>query len=84
MEYDILPGRGSKNAKKALELAEERGFDATEVRTFRDGYYVPLTEDDAPEKKTEEKDDSGKDESKAEDDKKPATRTRKRATTKKE
>lgn len=83
MQYDIMPGRGRENAKKAIELAEERGFDATEVRTFRDGYYVPLSEDDAPEENTEEEGDSGKDESKAEETK-PATRTRKRATTKKE
>lgn len=51
MEYDIIPERGSENAKKAIALAEKRGFDATEVRTFRDGYLVPL----APEGEKEEK-----------------------------
>lgn len=42
MEYDIIPDRGSKNAKKALKLAVERGFDPSEVLTFRGGYYVPV------------------------------------------
>lgn len=46
MDYDILPGRSSENAKKALELAESRGFDPAEVRTSRDGYYVPVNTDD--------------------------------------
>ncbi len=82
MEYDIMPGRSSENAKKAIALAVKRGFAAEDVRTFRDGYQVPL---DAPDEKTKDEGQSGKDESKAEDDKKPATKTaRKRATTKKE
>lgn len=42
MEYDIIPDRGSKNAQKALKLAVKRGFDASEVLTFRGGYYVPV------------------------------------------
>lgn len=46
MDYDIIPGRGSKNAKKALKLAEKRGFASSEVRTFRDGYYVPVEIDE--------------------------------------
>ena len=46
MEYDILPGRGSENAKKAIALAKKRGFASADVRTFRGGYYVPVTADE--------------------------------------
>lgn len=42
MEYDIIPDRGTKNAQKALKLAVERGFEPTDVLTFRGGYYVPV------------------------------------------
>lgn len=52
MDYDIIPGRSSENAKKALALAEERGFDATDVKTSRDGYHVPI---DLDAEKAEEK-----------------------------
>ena len=45
MEYDIIPERSSENAKKALELAVERGFKAEDVLTFRGGYYVPVEVD---------------------------------------
>lgn len=78
MAYDILPGRGSENAKKALALAEERGFAATDVRTFRDGYYVPL---DAPDDVQDEESTDGKDEAEAE---KPAPKTARKRTAKKE
>ena len=79
MQYDILPGRGGENAKKALALAEERGFAATDVRTFRDGYYVPV---DAPDADQDEKTEDSKNESEAE---KPAPKTaRKPRTAKKE
>lgn len=47
MDYDIIPGRSSENAVKALELAESRGFEPADVRTFRDGYYVPVNLDEA-------------------------------------
>lgn len=48
MEYDIIPERSSENAKKALELAVERGFKAEDVLTFRGGYYVPVELDETP------------------------------------
>lgn len=86
MQYDNLPGRSAKNAKKALALAEERGFDPTEVRTYRDGYYVPISDEEAA--KAAEEAEAAEDkstESKSTDEKKPATKTtRKRASTKKE
>lgn len=82
MEYDIIPERSSDNAKKALELAVERGFKAEDVLTFRGGYYVPV---DAPEEKAEEEGESDEDESKAEDDTKPpAPKTARKRTAKKE
>jgi len=97
MEYDIIPDRSSKNAKKALELAVERGFSAEDVRTFRGGYYVPLNVEDAPEPKTEEEGKSEEDESKADESKaeekseeskaeetKPAPKTARKRTAKKE
>lgn len=55
MDYDIIPGRSSENAKAALELAESRGFDPAEVRTFRDGYYIPVVLDDEETEKPEPK-----------------------------
>lgn len=72
MSYDILPGRNSENAKKAIALAEERGFPAESVLTFRDGYKVPLADEDAPKADSED-----------EDAPKPKT-PRKRTSTKKE
>lgn len=84
MQYDILPGRGHENAKKALALAVERGFEATEVLTFRDGYYVPV---DAPDEVQDEESTDDKDEAKGEtpEDEKPAPKTaRKPRTAKKE
>lgn len=45
MLYDNIPGRSRENAKKALALAEERGFPPESVRTTRDGYQIPLAED---------------------------------------
>ena len=42
IEYDTLPGRGSENARKALDLAIERGFTEEDVRTTRSGYLVPV------------------------------------------
>lgn len=46
MEYDIIPDRGTKNAQKALKLAVKRGFEPTDVLTFRGGYYVPVEIED--------------------------------------
>jgi len=45
MQYDNLPGRSRENAKKALELAEERGFSPELVLTTRSGYLIPLDAD---------------------------------------
>ena len=100
MEYDIIPGRSVKNARKALDLAEERGFDQTEVLTTRDGYLVPLDEktaaeqaeaaeedrieEESTEDKSEESTEEEKSEEKTEDKPAPKTTTRKRASTKKE
>ena len=78
MQYDTLPGRSRENAKKALELAEERGFDPAEVRTTRDGYLIPV---DAPDEVQEEESTDGKDES---EDKKPAPKTARKRTASKE
>ena len=63
MEYDIIPGRSVKNARKALDLAEERGFDQTEVLTTRDGYLVPLDEKTAAEQAEAAKEDRTEEES---------------------
>lgn len=45
-EYDILPGRSSANAKRALELAEKRGFPRHLVRTITSGYMIPLKQEE--------------------------------------
>jgi hypothetical protein len=42
IQYDTLPGRSRENAKKALDLAVERGFAAEDVRTTRAGYLIPV------------------------------------------
>lgn len=46
MQYDNLPGRSSENAKKALALAVERGFAPELVLTNRDGYMIPIQDED--------------------------------------
>jgi len=83
MRYDILPGRGSENAKKALALAEERGFAATDVLTFRDGYKVPT---DAPDEVQDEESEDSQDETEdtKSEDTKPAPKTARKRTAKKE
>lgn len=43
--YELLSGRGSENARKAISLAEERGVDASRVISQTDGYLIPLGED---------------------------------------
>lgn len=44
--YDLLPGRNGKNARKALALAEERGYPTSAVLTTTDGYLIPLPKDE--------------------------------------
>lgn len=105
MEYDIMPGRSSENAKKAIELAESRGFPAESVLTSREGYHIPVhpdnaggdvivtepgTENDAPTEIVGETVEDGKDEAKGEDaateveEEKPAPKTARKRTAKKE
>jgi hypothetical protein len=103
MEYDIMPGRSSENAKKAIDLAVERGFPAESVLTSRDGYHIPVhpdhegadviktepgTEDNPPVEIVGETAPDDEDESKAEDPKaeetKPAPKTARKRTAKKE
>ncbi len=43
--YELLTGRSSKNARAAIELAEERGLPTESVLTRGDGYLVPLSAD---------------------------------------
>lgn len=45
MQYDIMPGRSSENAQKAIDLAVERGFPAESVLTSREGYRIPVHPD---------------------------------------
>lgn len=54
MAYDTLPGRSRENAIKALEMAEKRGFDSSEVLTTRDGYLIPGADEsnDTPSEET--------------------------------
>mgnify|MGYP001575246977 FL=1 len=100
MTYDILPGRSSENAQKAIDMAVERGFPEESVLTSRDGYLIPVhpdfegadvivtepgTENDAPVEIVGELVESDKDESKAEDDTEPpAPKTARKRTAKKE
>ena len=46
MDYDNLPGRSKENAQKALALAVERGFAPEDVLTTRDGYKIPVGDDE--------------------------------------
>lgn len=46
IDYEILPGRGGDNARKALEKAVENGFSAEDVQTFRGGYRIPVEVDE--------------------------------------
>jgi hypothetical protein len=48
MQYDILPGRNTDNAKRALKIAEDRGFDPGMVRTSRQGYLIPIEDGQTP------------------------------------
>ena len=42
--FELLVGRGRENARKALALADERGFEPTAVRTstLLNGFLIPL------------------------------------------
>lgn len=53
--YDLIPGRGHKNAVKALELAEERGYPTSAVLTTGDGYLIPLSGEQKAELAKEQK-----------------------------
>lgn len=41
--YELLSGRGSANARRAIELAEERELDSSTILTRTDGYLIPLS-----------------------------------------
>lgn len=43
--YELVSGRGTASARKAIELAEDRGLDSSTVLTQGDGYLVPLGAD---------------------------------------
>lgn len=47
--FELLPGRGRENAKRALALAAERGVDEALVRssTLHNGFLVPLGDEGA-------------------------------------
>lgn len=40
--YDLLPTRSRSNARKAIALAEERGYSSEVVLSRSDGYLIPL------------------------------------------
>lgn len=42
--YELLEGRSSKNARAALQSAEERGLSPLSVLTVREGYLIPIDE----------------------------------------
>lgn len=44
--FDLLPNRSRDNARKAIALAEERGYDSFSVLSRSDGYLIPLGEGD--------------------------------------
>lgn len=43
--YEKLPGRNSANARAALDKAKENGFTEEDVRSVRDGYLIPITQE---------------------------------------
>lgn len=43
--YEKLPGRNSANAREALSKAKSNGFREEDVRSVRDGYLIPLTQE---------------------------------------
>jgi hypothetical protein len=43
--YEKLPGRNSANARAALDKAKENGFAEESVLSVRDGYLIPLTQE---------------------------------------
>lgn len=43
--YEKLPGRNSANARQALDTAKEYGFPEESVLSVRDGYLIPLTQE---------------------------------------
>lgn len=47
--YELLPERNKENAKKALARAVDKGFPASAVLTHRDGYLIPLSDDEKAE-----------------------------------
>lgn len=53
--FELLVGRGRENAKKALSLATERGFDESTVRvsTALGGFLIPLGDDAEASESTE-------------------------------
>lgn len=49
--YELLHGRGRENARKAIELAEERGLDSSQVlvSTTLGGFLIPVPVAEAQE-----------------------------------
>ena len=46
--YELLSGHSRENARKALSLAQERGFPVETVLSVKDGYHVPLEGTEPP------------------------------------
>lgn len=44
--YELLVGRNGKNARAAIEKAVERGFPVESVLSQREGYLIPLGDDE--------------------------------------
>lgn len=70
--YETLPGRSKENARAALDKAVENGFAEEDVLTVRDGYLIPTNAepDEADSQGSEKSEES------AEDEPKPARRSR--------
>lgn len=47
--FKLLAGRGRENAVAAIEQAEEAGFPPESVRTTREGYLIPLSDEEREE-----------------------------------
>jgi hypothetical protein len=44
--YELLSGHGRDNARAALKVAQDRGLSTATVLRVRDGYLIPLGDDD--------------------------------------
>lgn len=47
--HELLAQRSPGNAKKAIALAEKRGYDSSAVLTIGEGYLIPIGDDEIDE-----------------------------------